>query len=122
MCFARLEGPRTSSRTTIANLDGSFVENALVFIEPNIGSKVLRGFFLLEQALDMKAKWGDRASSVTEILKDVEQVLNVFKKLKEESLQILLDEAFMDIEVFFSEILSPEWMGSTTSGEFTNSI
>ena len=70
----------------------------------------------------MKAKWGDRASSVTEILKDVEQVLNVFKKLKEESLQILLDEAFMDIEVFFREILSPEWMGSTTSGEFTNSI
>jgi len=68
-----------------------------------------------EQAMDMKAKWGDRASSVTEILKDVEQVLNVFKKLKEESLQILLDEAFMDIEVFFSEILSPEWMGSTTS-------
>ena len=37
MYRARCEGPRTQSRTTDANLDCVFVENALVFVVPNIG-------------------------------------------------------------------------------------
>ena len=32
MCHARHEGPRISSRTTDANLDCAFVENAHVFL------------------------------------------------------------------------------------------
>ena len=34
MCRARRGGPRTPSRTTDANLDCTFVENALVFVAP----------------------------------------------------------------------------------------
>ena len=37
MCRARRGGPRTLSRTTDANLDCAFVENALVFVIPKIG-------------------------------------------------------------------------------------
>ena len=38
MWRARCEGPRTSSRPKDANLDCAFVENALVFVAPKIGS------------------------------------------------------------------------------------
>ena len=34
---AEVRGPRTPSRTTDANLDCAFVENALLFVVPNIG-------------------------------------------------------------------------------------
>ena len=37
VCRARRGGPRTPSRTTDANLDCAFVENALLFVVPNIG-------------------------------------------------------------------------------------
>ena len=37
VCRARRGGPRTPSRTTEANLDCAFVENALVSIFPNFG-------------------------------------------------------------------------------------
>ena len=37
MCRARRQGPRRQSRTNDANLDCLFVENALVFVVPNIG-------------------------------------------------------------------------------------
>ena len=37
MCCARRERPRTPPRTTDANLDCVFVENALVFLDPKIG-------------------------------------------------------------------------------------
>ena len=37
MWRARHRGPRTPSRTTDANLDCAFVENALVFVAPKIG-------------------------------------------------------------------------------------
>ena len=37
MWRARHKGPRTPSRTTDANVDCAFVENALVFVVPKIG-------------------------------------------------------------------------------------
>ena len=37
VCRARCKGPRTLSRTIDENLDCVFVENALVFLVPNIG-------------------------------------------------------------------------------------
>ena len=37
MWGARHGGPRTPTRTTDANLDCAFVENALVFVAPKIG-------------------------------------------------------------------------------------
>ena len=38
MCRARRRGPRTPTRTTDANLDCAFVENAIVFVLLNIGA------------------------------------------------------------------------------------
>ena len=37
MCRARHGGPRTPSKTTEANLDCVFFENALLFVVPKIG-------------------------------------------------------------------------------------
>ena len=37
MCCARRGGPRTPSRTIDANHDSAFVDNAIVFVVPNIG-------------------------------------------------------------------------------------
>ena len=43
MCLARGGGPRTPSRTTIADLDCASVKNVLLFVAPKKGGRVLLG-------------------------------------------------------------------------------
>lgn len=80
-----------------------------------------------ELALEVKQRWWkSSATSATSgssttiqmsetISSNFESVLQIFAELRKDSANYLLDEAFMDIEVHFTEILSSKWSTTTVA-------
>ena len=55
--------------------------------------------------------WADMVFS-SDMEERLGKVENNFEKLRDLCLDLLLEEAFLDIGPYFSQILSPEWMNS----------
>ena len=69
-------------------------------------------------ALDVKQRWWKPSAQMSEtMISNFESVLKTFSELRRDSTVFLLDEAFIDIDVHFTEILSTKWLGSTVAGK-----
>ena len=70
-----------------------------------------------ELALDIKQRWWKSSAHMSEtMITNFESVLKIFSELLRESTVFLLDEAFIDIDVHFTEILSSKWSNTTVAG------
>ena len=69
---------------------------------------------LLEEfVLDLKARWWKsdlmKHDNNSYFATNIESLLSHFKNLKSDAANFLLDEVFLDIEIQFSKIMTPEW-------------
>ena len=64
-----------------------------------------------ELALELKTRWGSKQS--TDLMRELEKVLQRFSDNKALSETFLLDEAFLDIDVYFNDVLSANWASNT---------
>merc|ERR1719150_2383743 len=62
-----------------------------------------------ELGQELKTKWWKSGHHDNDFTVKFEQLLNNFISLKSESATILLDEAFLDIEIQFNKIMTPDW-------------
>lgn len=58
---------------------------------------------------ELKSRWWKSGHHDNEATAKFETLLNNFMNLKAEAAGFLLDEAFLDIEVHFNTIMTPEW-------------
>ena len=71
-----------------------------------------------ELALDVKQRWWKSSGQMSDIMmSNFESVLKIYSGLRRDSIVFLLDEAFIDIDIHFTEILSPKWFTETRAGK-----
>ena len=71
-----------------------------------------------ELALDVKQRWWKTSGQMSDVMmSNFESVLKIFSDLRRDSIVYLLDEAFIDIDIHFTEILSPKWFTETRAGK-----
>lgn len=68
---------------------------------------------IMELAHNMKQLYWPKAR--TDHYEDFEQLLKTFQSLRDETGQFLLDEAFLDLEVHFSELFTAKWLTTSIS-------
>jgi exocyst complex component 3 len=74
-------------------------------------------------ALDVKQRWWKSSAQMSEIMiLNFESVLKTFSELRRDSTIFLLDEAFIDIDIHFTEILSTKWLTETRAGKLIHRI
>ena len=74
-------------------------------------------------AKDIKQRWWKSSGPVSDVMNaNFESVLKIFSDLRQDSIVFLLDEAFIDIDIHFTEILSPKWFTETRAGKTNKSI
>ena len=66
-----------------------------------------------ELGQELKARWWKSGHHDHEATAKFEQLLTTYASLRTESAEYLLDEAFLDIEVHFADLMSPRWSSST---------
>lgn len=62
-----------------------------------------------ELGQELKTKWWKSGHHDNDFTVKFEQLLNNFISLKSDAANFLLDEAFLDIEIQFNKIMTPEW-------------
>lgn len=62
-----------------------------------------------ELGQELKGRWWKSGQHDNEATLNFEQLLTIFSSLKGEAANYLLDEAFLDIEIHFGKIMTPEW-------------
>ena len=62
-----------------------------------------------ELGQELKSRWWKSGHHDNEATQTFEQLLNLFQTLRQEAVNYLLDEAFLDIEIQFNKIMTPEW-------------
>lgn len=62
-----------------------------------------------ELGQELKSRWWKSGHHDNEATQTFEQLLNLFQSLRQEAVNYLLDEAFLDIEIQFNKIMTPEW-------------
>nr|CAG4640730.1 EOG090X03GO [Eulimnadia texana] len=69
----------------------------------------------MELAQQMKLRYGKGENPVreTEITRNVETLLQTYERLRDEAAGFLLEEAFLDLEPHFQDLITRKWMVST---------
>ena len=62
-----------------------------------------------ELAQELKSRWWKPGQHDSVATIKFENLLSIFQNLKSEAAGFLLDEAFLDIEIQFAKIMTPEW-------------
>ena len=62
-----------------------------------------------ELGQELKSRWWKPGQHDSEATIKFENLLSIFQNLKQEAAGFLLDEAFLDIEIQFAKIMTPEW-------------
>jgi len=62
---------------------------------------------------EMKARWWRAGHHETEGAGKFETLLKTFQEIRQESVHYLLDEAFLDIESYFSDLVTPKWQAGS---------
>merc|ERR1719447_1945610 len=65
-----------------------------------------------ELSQDMKERWWKAGHHDNQAAAKFELLLRTFQTIREESVSYLLDEAFLDIEAYFSELFTGKWQNS----------
>jgi len=66
-----------------------------------------------ELSQNMKARWWKSGHHEAEGAGKFEMLLKTFQEIRQESVHYLLDEAFLDIESYFSDLITPKWQSGS---------
>ena len=66
-----------------------------------------------ELSQKMKARWWKAGHHEAEGAGKFEMLLKTFQEIRQESVHYLLDEAFLDIESYFSDLITPKWQSGS---------
>jgi len=70
-----------------------------------------------ELSQDMKERWWKPGHHDNQAAASFEQLLRTYQKIREESVNYLLDEAFLDIEAYFGDLLTSKWQSGSQAIE-----
>ena len=62
-----------------------------------------------ELGQELKGRWWKSGQHDSDATVKFENLLSIFKSLKVEAANFLLDEAFLDVQIQFDKIMTPEW-------------